>query len=121
MILLIDPRGSAHAIYSETIDLASLGTLSIRRASHVEPDAEGRWHADLGPCGGPRLGPFAKRSEALAAEVDWLETAMFRMTTFSEEFHDPNRRDDVASSPECVETNGLSHSSKPITGLCGGG
>lgn len=28
------------------------------------------WWADLTPCGGPVLGPFAKRSEALAAEEE---------------------------------------------------
>jgi hypothetical protein len=79
MILLIDPHGTAHALYSETIDLASLGTLSIRRASHVEPDSEGRWHADLSPCQGPSLGPFAKRSDALAAEAQWLEARLVRI------------------------------------------
>ena len=41
---------------------------SITRASHVEPDAEGRWLADLTPVAGPVLGPFDLRSEALAAE-----------------------------------------------------
>ena len=35
-----------------------LGTLAIKRASHVEPDGLGRWHADLSPVGGPFLGPF---------------------------------------------------------------
>ena len=49
------------------------GDLAIRRASHVEPDAAGRWWADLAPVGGPRLGPFDRRSEALAAELRWLE------------------------------------------------
>ena len=33
------------------VDLAALGVLSIRRASHVEPDEEGRWWVDLGPAG----------------------------------------------------------------------
>jgi hypothetical protein len=61
-------------LYSEAIDLASLGSLSIRRASHVEPAAHGRWLTDLSPVAGPVLGPFEKRSEALQAEIDWLET-----------------------------------------------
>lgn len=73
MQLIIAPDGQALAIYSESIDLASLGPLTIRRASHVEPDAAGRWNADLRPILGPVLGPFARRSEALAAEVAWLE------------------------------------------------
>jgi len=73
MILQIDPFGQAVCLYTEAIDLASLGELSIRRASHVEPDQEGNWHADLSPVGGPALGPCASRSIALAAEAAWLE------------------------------------------------
>jgi hypothetical protein len=74
MELVIKPSGKILAIYDETIDLAALGTPVISRASHVEPDEEGRWIADLGPVGGPRLAPFSHRSEALAAEHTWLET-----------------------------------------------
>jgi hypothetical protein len=44
----------------------------ILRASYVEPNATGRWAADLDPVGGPVLGPFDHRSEALAAEQAWL-------------------------------------------------
>jgi hypothetical protein len=73
MRLLIDPAGNVRCIYSEAIDLAALGTPSISRASHVEPDACGSWWADLGPVQGPRLGPFGQRSLALAAELAWLE------------------------------------------------
>lgn len=72
MDLIISPQGTARAVYCETIDLGALGTLAIRRASHVEPSADGRWTADLSPVGGPVLGPFGLRSEALAAEVAWL-------------------------------------------------
>lgn len=74
MQLVIEPSGVILAIYDETIDLAALGPPVISRASHVEPDQEGRWIADLAPVGGPRLGPFLRRSEALAAEHTWLET-----------------------------------------------
>ena len=70
MDLFVAPNGTATAIYGEDIDLHSLGTTTITRASHVEPDASGRWFADI--VGGPRLGPFTRRSEALAAEVAWL-------------------------------------------------
>jgi hypothetical protein len=73
MHLVVDPLGVVHCLYEELIDLSSLGQLSIRRASHVEPDAQGRWFADLAPVGGPRLGAFARRSEAHAAERAWLE------------------------------------------------
>ncbi len=73
MQLVIEPTGRVRAIYGEEINLASLGHPEIFRASHVEPDRDGRWHADLRPMLGPVLGPFAHRSEALAAEVAWLE------------------------------------------------
>jgi hypothetical protein len=72
MRLRVAPDGTVRAIYGEAIDLAALGRPSIARASHVEPDAEGRWSADLTPVGGPVLGPFRCRTEALAAEERWL-------------------------------------------------
>ncbi len=70
MDLFIAPDGSALAIYAEAIDLRTLGTTTITRASHVEPDDSGQWFADI--VDGPQLGPFTRRSEALAAEVAWL-------------------------------------------------
>jgi hypothetical protein len=73
MELLILPDGTIRAIYAEEIDLADLGSVLISRASQVEPDSQGRWMADLSPVRGPVLGPFNRRSEALAAELDWLE------------------------------------------------
>jgi hypothetical protein len=73
MWLRVDPGGQVACVYGEAIDLAALGAVVIRRASHVEPDPEGKWWADLAPVGGPLLGPFARRSEALSAEAEWLE------------------------------------------------
>jgi len=73
MNLVIDPHGGVRCLYGEAIDLGSLGALTISRASHVEPDESGAWWAELLPIGGPRLGPFARRSDALAAEQCWLE------------------------------------------------
>ncbi len=73
MDLIISPAGTGQAIYSEAIPLDRIGRLAIRRASHVEPDATGLWWADMSPVDGPKLGPFVRRSEALAAEVAWLE------------------------------------------------
>jgi len=46
--------------------------LQITRASHVEPDRDGFWWADMGPVDGPVLGPFKRRSDALASERFWL-------------------------------------------------
>ena len=77
MQLLIDADGTVRCVYAEAIDLTSLGTPSIRRASHVEPDQQGQWWADLSPVNGPCLGPFAARSLALDAEQAWLETHWF--------------------------------------------
>ena len=70
MDLFVAPDGSTKVIYSEEIDLHALGTATISRASHVEPDDSGHWFADM--VDGPQLGPFTRRSEALAAEVAWL-------------------------------------------------
>lgn len=52
----------------------ALGVATVTRASHVEP-APGpgvAWTADMAPSGGPVLGPFPTRAEALAAERAWL-------------------------------------------------
>jgi hypothetical protein len=73
MELFIEPTGQVRCLYGEGFDLGLLGSLTIRRASHVEPTDGGRWTADLSPIGGPTLGPFAQRSQALAAEIRWIE------------------------------------------------
>lgn len=61
-----------HSDISQEIAQA-IGTIHIKRASHVEPTLDGRWTADMTPSGGPVLGPFQTRSEALEREVEWLE------------------------------------------------
>jgi hypothetical protein len=73
MTMIITPQGSVNCIYSEAIDLGTLGSLHIIRASHVEPDTQGRWWADLAPVCGPKFGPYQQRSDALNAELTWLE------------------------------------------------
>ena len=73
MILIVDRQASVHCVYSEQLDLTCLGGMTIRRASHVEPDDQGHWWADLSPMHGPTLGPFTYRSAALDAERHWLE------------------------------------------------
>ncbi len=72
MNLVIAANGQVRGVFGEEIDLAALGPPRITRASHVEPDDDGRWFADLDPVGGPNLGPFERRSEALDEEVAWL-------------------------------------------------
>jgi hypothetical protein len=73
MQLVIEPGGVVRCLYTEEIDLSALGNPAISRASHVEPDQQGGWWADLSPIHGPSLGPYSHRSEALAAEQAWLE------------------------------------------------
>jgi len=72
MTITIEPDGTARAIYTEALDLDSMGAATIARASHVEP-CIGGWSADMSPVAGPLLGPFRLRSKALEAEVAWLE------------------------------------------------
>jgi hypothetical protein len=72
MDIIVAVDGTARFVYDETLDLTTLGSLDIRRASHVEPTDDGRWTADLSPVDGPSLGPFTTRSEALLAEQAWL-------------------------------------------------
>ena len=74
MTFLIDHGGQVRCLYAEAIELATLGPITISRASHVEPDSDGLWWADLGPVRGPTLGPFDRRSKALEAETAWLES-----------------------------------------------
>lgn len=75
-LLKIAPGGQITFIHSDALaPLMGAGQTEIRRASHVEPEptsAGVKWFADLKPVNGPKLGPFDLRSQALEAEVDWL-------------------------------------------------
>ena len=75
--LVIGTDGMARCIYDEALDLWEIGKLQITRASHVEPDADGHWWADMRPVGGPVLGPFSSRAHALDAEREWLRRTRF--------------------------------------------
>ena len=72
MELVVDAGGDVRCVYGEELDLREIGKLQITRASHVEPDRDGYWWADMGPVDGPVLGPFRSRTEALGAERGWL-------------------------------------------------
>lgn len=74
MHIAIDADGTTRFIHNDVLDAKALGAASIRRASHVEPNDDCTWSADMSPVNGPQLGPFATRAEALAAEVAWLES-----------------------------------------------
>jgi hypothetical protein len=78
VILVVQRGGVVRCVYGETIDVSVLGAITIRRASHVEPDESGRWFADLAPAGGPKLGPFGRRSAAILEEQAWLEEDLLR-------------------------------------------
>lgn len=76
MNLYIEADGTVSFVHDD--ELASLfkGEASTTtRASHVEPFGQG-WTADMAPVGGPVLGPFETRREALEAEAAWLEAKM---------------------------------------------
>lgn len=73
--VLVRPDGTVEFIYDDGLQpLLEAGDGLIRRASHVEPAEDGRWLADLEPVGGPCLWPFRLRTEALAAEVEYLRS-----------------------------------------------
>jgi hypothetical protein len=94
MELIVRPGGAVACVYGEAIDLSAMGELTIRRASHVEPDDLGRWFVDLSPVNGPMLGPFDHRSAALAAEAEWLSVRLHRMTSYTEQ-GEPNENRSV--------------------------
>ena len=73
LTLLVSSSGQVRMVYDERLDAGSLGELRITRASHVEPAASGGWTSDLRPVEGPVLGPFPRRSLALAAEIEWID------------------------------------------------
>ncbi len=66
--LVVGAGAHVRCIYDEALELHEIGRLQITRASHVEPDAEGRCFAAMGPASGSILEPFRNRTEALGAE-----------------------------------------------------
>lgn len=72
--------GSVVNIYDESLNLGFLGKPKTQRASHVEPDDANDWWADMTPVGGPVLGPYARRSDALRAEHDYLTDMLRRQS-----------------------------------------
>ncbi len=77
--------GTVRSVYDDRIAPTLLGT-EVHRASHVEPvrigPYRGNWHVDLSPLGDLLnrdefrvclVDTFTRRTEALAAEVAWIE------------------------------------------------
>jgi len=69
-------QGRLVYVYDDSLQfLQSLGEVTVKRASHVEPDGTG-WTADMAPVAGPVLGTWATRAEALRAEMEYLTDHM---------------------------------------------
>lgn len=101
MEIFVRPDGSVKHISVDAFSTSFLGTTTRRRASHVEPVTPWlrvifhliravvpdtgwiaawtrrwpcQWRANLYLSGGPILGPFASRFDALAAEITWINS-----------------------------------------------
>lgn len=73
-IVYIGTDGLLKFVYHDGLAaLQELGQTIVSRASHVEPAPHCGWTADLTPSGGPILGPYPLRSQALDAELTWLD------------------------------------------------
>jgi hypothetical protein len=85
MKLSISRDGTITAIYSDSLAplIEGAANVAITRASNVEPDQFGQWWATMHASANDRInpgrvfGPFKLRSEALAAEVAYLEARLF--------------------------------------------
>lgn len=71
--LVVEVGGKLKFIYNDELhELLSFGESKITRVSYVEPFGL-CWMADMAPVGGPILGPFDLRQEALDAEVAYIK------------------------------------------------
>ena len=105
MIIHVTPAGDLRFVTSpEARPLVRLGPATTRRASRIVPQNvllrllfrllrscvsddsrcaqwtrrwPCQWLADMALTGGPVLGPFPTRPQAIAAEVDWLHNRRF--------------------------------------------
>jgi hypothetical protein len=75
----ISTNGQISAIYfDDLVGLCEQGKTEIKRASHVEPVEGGHgWMVDMDPVGGPMIGPYRTRGEALTAEINYLDELLF--------------------------------------------
>ncbi len=75
LVLTIDADGNAHCLYNELIDLRALGTLSCRRASHIEFDQKSQEWRVLSADRQRILFRDASRQACLDWEADNLQPA----------------------------------------------
>jgi len=81
--IVVQESGSISFIWDDALaPLLDLGSVEMQRASHVEPTESGQWIADLSPSGGPLLGPFRLRADALLSERLWLSAEMAAPANF---------------------------------------
>ncbi len=72
IVLRIDPSGQVHCFYTETIDLARIGRLEVRRASTVEfNDNNQQW--EVRDPAGLLLYSHPSRAACLAWEQNHLQ------------------------------------------------
>jgi hypothetical protein len=75
MIIVVE-GGIVKYLYNENFEPIE-GKTTITRASHVEPEENGKWSVDLSPINGEVVKGFDKRSDALKYEEgrvnQWLQ------------------------------------------------
>lgn len=75
-VFMVDASGDLDGLYTDIVDLRSLGTLNVERASHVEFDNEHQgWTVSFSD-GQSLCRVFTSRDEALAAEVVYLQSRL---------------------------------------------
>ena len=75
LVLTIDADGTGHCLYGELLDLRVLGTLSCRRASHIEFEEESQEWRVLSPDRHRVLFTNASRQACLDWEANHLQPA----------------------------------------------
>lgn len=74
MKIILGVDGVVRYVYNDVIHkhMSTLGEATIKRATHVEPDENGMWYADLSPVGGEKITGFKTHKEAIDFELKWL-------------------------------------------------
>lgn len=74
MKIVITKDSITHLYDDKLVGLQKYGKTTIKRASNVEPNKDGKWIVDLSPIGlKKKLGPFDTRKEALEKEHVYIE------------------------------------------------
>ena len=85
LTVLVTEEGDVIYVYNPLIDsiFRDSGFKGVpKRASSVEPIDDSNWEADLSRVGGPVLGPFSSRDEAVDAELEWLNENIHTIESF---------------------------------------